>query len=53
LRAAGAQGVAVTFRLADGRALDLGFVDSPFFDHAGSAGPDPLVPDIAAMPCPP
>ena len=48
LRAAGAQGVAVTFRLTDGRALDLGFVDSPFFDHPGSAAPDPLVPDVAA-----
>ncbi len=43
LRAVGAQGVAITFRLTDGQVADLGFVDSPFFDQAGNTGPEPLL----------
>ena len=35
LRATGDQGVAITYRLTDGVVADLGFVDSPFYDHAG------------------
>lgn len=35
LRATGDQGVAITYRLTDGHVADLGFVDSPFYDHVG------------------
>ncbi len=37
LRAAGVQGVAVNYRLTDGQVADLGFIDSPFYDHAGES----------------
>ncbi len=40
LRAAGAQGVAISYRLTDEAAADLGFVDSPFYDHSGEVSPD-------------
>jgi hypothetical protein len=36
LREAGAQGVAVQFRARDDHAADIGFVDSPFYDHVGT-----------------
>jgi hypothetical protein len=35
LRASGVQGVAINYRLTDRQEADLGFIDSPFYDHAG------------------
>lgn len=40
LRAAGAQGVAISYHVTDEATADLGFVDSPFYAHSGDVWPD-------------